>query len=313
LNASATARNPWAAAARLCAAHCAPKEKTSVPRIVINDCNVEFVEQGSGEPVVLLHSTGASSAQWRVLIDTLSARFHVIAPDFFGYGATAPWPGQGAFSLADEAALVHTLLDRLDEPAHLVGHSYGGAVALHVARARGEELRSLTLIEPVAFHLLRDGDEADMAALREIVEIADTVKVSLGCGDYLGGLGRFIDYWSGPGTWASIRMSKRIGMATSLAKVALDFHATINDASQLSDFETMAIPTLLMRGSCTALPTQRICNRLAGALPEASTRTIRGAGHMSPLTHRDEVNNLIVAHLDANRAERLSFGASLVA
>ena len=284
-----------------------------MPRIDINRCNFEFVEQGSGQPVVLLHSTGASSAQWRVLIGELSARFHVFAPDFYGYGATAPWPGQGAFSLADEAALVHTLLDRLDEPAHLIGHSYGGAVALHVARARGKDLRSLTLIEPVAFHLLRDGDETDMAALREIVEIADTVTLSLGCGDYLGGLGRFIDYWSGPGTWASIPMSKRSGMVTNFAKVALDFHATINDASRLSDFEVIAVPTLLMQGSCTALPAQRICNRLALALRSASSRTIRGAGHMSPLTHRDEVNDLIAAHLDANTVESFGAGASLAA
>jgi len=284
-----------------------------VPRIDINRCNVEFVDQGNGQPVVLLHSTGASSAQWRVLIDRLSARLRVIAPDFYGYGATAPWPGQGAFSLADEAALVNTLLDGLDEPAHLIGHSYGGAVALQVARARGRELRSLTLIEPVAFHLLRDGDETDTAALREIIGIADTVTRSLGCGDYLGGLGRFIDYWSGPGTWASIPMGKRSGMAKSLAKVALDFHATINDASRLGDLERIDVPTLLMQGSRTVLPARRICHRLALALPGASTRTIDGAGHMSPLTHRDQVNDLIVAHLDANTVERVGVGASLVA
>src|SRR6185503_3141479 len=66
--------------------------------------------------------------------------------------------------LGQEAALVRALLDRYDGPAHLVGHSYGGAVALNVAHSRGAMLRSLTLIEPVAFHLLRDGNEAASAA-----------------------------------------------------------------------------------------------------------------------------------------------------
>jgi pimeloyl-ACP methyl ester carboxylesterase len=284
-----------------------------MPRIVINHCNVELVEQGSGQPVVLLHSTAASSAQWRALVDKLGARFRAIAPDLYGYGATAPWPGHGAFSLADEAALVHALLDRLDEPAHLIGHSYGGAVALHVARTRGEVLRSLTLIEPVAFHLLRDGDATDLTALREIIAVADSVTRSLARGDYLGGLGRFVDYWSGPGTWASVPMSRRNGMVPSFAKVALDFHATINDTSRLSDFEMIAVPTLLVQGSGTTLPARRICNRLARALPEASTRTIGGAGHMSPITHRDEVNRLILAYLDANTVARTSVGVSLVA
>jgi pimeloyl-ACP methyl ester carboxylesterase len=284
-----------------------------MPRIDINGSNVQYVEQGSGQPVVLLHSTGASSTQWRALVDRLSARFHVMAPDLYGYGATAPWPGQGVFALAHEAALVQALLDRLAEPAHLIGHSYGGAVALHVARTRGEELRSLTLIEPVAFHLLRGGDETDVVALREITEVADMVTRSLACGDYVEGFGRFVDYWSGPGTWTGIPMAKRTGLAASLPKVALDFHATINETARLGDFEKLAVPTLLMHGSCTALPAQRICNRLARALPGASTRTIHGAGHMSPLTHRDEVNELIVAHLDANAVERWSTGAALVA
>ncbi len=284
-----------------------------MPRINVNGSRVEYVEQGSGQPVVLLHSTGGSGAQWRALVDRLSARFHVLAPDLYGYGGTAPWHGHGAFTLPDEAALVHTLLDCFDEPAHLVGHSYGGAVALHVARVRGEELRSLTLIEPVAFHLLRGGDDADAAALSEIVRIADGVTRSLACGDYIGGFGRFVDYWSGPGTWTSMPLPKREAMATSLPKVALDFHATLDDAARPGDFERIAVPTLLMQGSCTPLPTQRICHRLARVLPGASTTTIRGAGHMSPLTHRDGVNDLIVAHLAANAVERRSAGASLVA
>jgi hypothetical protein len=45
-------------------------------------------------------------------------------------------------------------------------------------------------------------------------------------------------------------------------------------------------------------------------LPDASTTTIRGAGHMSPLTHRDQVNDLVIAHLDANTAQRRNVGAA---
>jgi pimeloyl-ACP methyl ester carboxylesterase len=87
----------------------------------------------------------------------------------------------------------------------------------------------------------------------------------------------------------------------------------LNDAARTSDFERIAVPTLLVHGSGAALLTQRICHRLAHTLPGASTRTIRGAGHMSPLTHRDEVNDLIVAHLDANTVPDCLDGASLVA
>lgn len=266
-------------------------------RIDIHGAGIEYLEQGSGEPVMLLHSSGASSAQWRALIDRLSSRFRVIAPDLYGYGASANWSGDSAFSLDEEAALVLALLGRADEPVHLVGHSYGGAVALNIARTRGDLLRSLTVIEPVAFHLLR-GVTSDEVALQQITQITATVIRALGCGDYAGGYGEFVDYWSGCGTWAAIPAAKRHALAPQLRKVALDFHATLHEPAAIEDFRMMAVPTLVLQGGCTKLPTQRICERLAGSLPEMHLRTITGAGHMLPMTHRGEVNDSIVSHIE---------------
>jgi pimeloyl-ACP methyl ester carboxylesterase len=270
--------------------------------IRIKNCNVEVIRQGRGQPVVLLHSAGASANQWRALIDNLSARFLVLAPDLYGYGGTAPWPGHDEYSLGGEAALVGGLLDTLDEPAHLVGHSFGGAVALHVAHRRPGGLRSLTLIEPVAFHLLRDGDEIDKSALSEFIEGGKSVARALCQGEYHGGFERFVDYWSGPGSWAAMPAARRSNLASRLPQLVLTFHAATGDAACLEDFESMSVPTLLVQGSNTTLPARRACRRLALAWPEAQVRMISGAGHMSPMTHQEEVNQLIAAHLEANAA-----------
>jgi len=149
------------------------------------------------DPVVLLHCSGSSGAQWRPLAAALGKRYQVFAPDLIGYGASRPWVG-GEFSLAREAAAVRSLIGHLDETVHLVGHSYGGAVALNIARTRPELLRSLTLVEPSAFHLLRGGDATDLAALREITAVPFDARAALAAGDDCGGFGRFVDYWSGP-------------------------------------------------------------------------------------------------------------------
>ncbi len=66
-----------------------------MPRIEVSGSGVEYIDQGSGEPAVLLHCSASSSGQWRGLIDRLSRRFRVIAPDLYGYGRTAPWPERG--------------------------------------------------------------------------------------------------------------------------------------------------------------------------------------------------------------------------
>ena len=263
-----------------------------MPSLQISGSQVEYLERGSGEPVVLLHSSGASGAQWRALAERLSERYRVVAPDFYGYGATAPWSGRGAFSLAHEAEIVRALLARFDEPAHLVGHSYGGAVALHMARLHGEQLRSLAVIEPVAFHLLNERTE--------IVALADRVARAVASGDYFGGFASFVDYWSGPGSWEAIPAAKRVAMAARLPKVALDFQAVLSEPARADAFRGVAIPTFIIRGALSPRPTRGICELLAQVLPDAALTTLEGAGHMAPLTHADQVNRLIANHLDAS-------------
>jgi pimeloyl-ACP methyl ester carboxylesterase len=252
------------------------------------------------EPVVLLHCSGSSGAQWRALAARLAPRYRVLEPDLIGYGEAPPWSGGGRFNLAREAAPIRSLLGRLKAPAHLVGHSYGGAVALHLARTRPELVSSLTLVEPSAFHLLRNGDATDLAALREITDVAADALAALAVGDYSGGFGRFVDYWSGPGSWDEMSPQKRAAFAPQLAKVVLDFHALLSEPAELEDVCDIELPTLLVQGGCTRLPSRCVCARLRMALPEALFRVIQGAGHMSPVTHREQVKALIAAHIEAN-------------
>jgi pimeloyl-ACP methyl ester carboxylesterase len=277
-------------------------------RIDILGTGVEVMEQGRGEPVVLLHCSGSSGAQWRALAARLASRHRVLAPDLIGYGGTSGWHHRSGWCLAQEAALVRSLLGRLGRPAHLVGHSFGGAVALHVARTRPDLVTSLTLIEPTAFHLLRGGDAEDAEALREITAVAADAKAALAAGDYHGGFGRFVDYWSGPGSWAEMPQQKRERFAPLLAKVALDFDALLLEPAELEDVRNLALPTLLVQGGATRLPPRRVCKRLRDALP-AALRIVAGAGHMAPVTHRDEVNGLIAGHIAACSATPVAIAA----
>jgi pimeloyl-ACP methyl ester carboxylesterase len=264
-------------------------------RIEIGGTSIEYLDQGSGEPVLLLHCSGSSSAQWRSLAQRLAERYRVIAPDLYGYGGTAHWPGGRPFHLECEAEIVLALLARVGERAHLVGHSYGGAVALHLAAARGELLRSLTLIEPVAFYLLKG---ADAPALSEITKVGDNVARALASGDYVAGVRHFVDYWSGTQVQAQLPAEKSYATAARLPKIALDFHATLNYPGWLEDLRTLAVPTLLLSGTTSPLPTRRICELLAHALPHAELKAIAGAGHMAPITHRDPVNAIVTMHID---------------
>jgi pimeloyl-ACP methyl ester carboxylesterase len=275
-----------------------------MPVLELPGRSIEFADRGRGEPVILLHCSGGSGAQWRALAEALAPEMRTLAPDLHGYGRSGGWPGEPRdFRLADEAAAVLALLARLDEPAHLVGHSYGGAVALHVAHRRPQAVRSLAVIEPVALHLLAQ-DPADAATLHEIRAVADDVRAALAAGALEAGYARFVDYWSGPGAWNALPASKRDALAALLPKVALDFQAVFGDPAGLADFRALELPALVLQGGDTRAPVRRICERLAATLPDVRRKVIAGAGHMLPLTHRAEVEALLLAHLRAHARGR---------
>ena len=266
-----------------------------MPTFPIGNVPVEFVELGSGDPVVLLHSSGSSRAQWRSLIDRLSRDFRVLAPDLYGYGATGAWPSRTHFTLEDEAQIVLELLGRCGEPAHLVDSWAPWRCTWRASAATSLQPR---VIEPVAFHLLRDGDYEDDAALAEVAHIAGKVERSLDRGDYEHGFGSFVDYWSGAGAWAAIPQAKRSAIAAHLPKVALDFRATIRDSARPRDFRRLAMPALVIEGGRSPRPTRRSCARLARTLPDVRLATVAAGGHMCPVTHREETNALLAAFLE---------------
>jgi pimeloyl-ACP methyl ester carboxylesterase len=245
----------------------------------------------------MIHCSSATKAEWQSLCETLNADFRSVAVDQWGCGQRAPWTGQGEFNLVSEAAPIIGLIRNIGTPVHLVGHSYGGGVALRIARELPELIRSLTLIEPSSFHLLKAGEPDDQILLQEVTGVADTVNEAVSSGKYWSGAGHFVDYWSGEGTWDAMSHKLQMTLSQTLDKVILDFKALLNEPASLEDYGTIACPTLILCGEWARRPSRRIVQMLAGAMPKAYVQEVAGAGHMSPLTHPDTVNDLIREHL----------------
>jgi len=96
-----------------------------------------FEEHGSGPPLLLLHGLGESLFTWHEVLPALAARHRVIALDLKGFGLSDK-PDDGAYSADDQAALVaRFIIERGLTGVGVVGHSFGGTVALRTALADG--------------------------------------------------------------------------------------------------------------------------------------------------------------------------------
>jgi pimeloyl-ACP methyl ester carboxylesterase len=264
------------------------------PREPRRSSAVGYSVQGDGPAVVLLHSSMSHKGQWDALAEQLSRGHRVIAVDLFGYGDT-PFPLLiHDFGLADEARLVEWVLQetlQADEPFHLIGHSYGGAVALHLAHSLPQRVKSLALFEPTAFHLLarKDATMTDVQALTEVQVMARSVNRGLANGNLLPAAARFIDYWSGSGAFARLSKEKRHALAQQLRKVSLDFLAVCSEPLTLADCRSITIPVCLIAGLLSPLSAQAVTAALAKNLPDNQLHWVN-AGHMAPITEADKVN-----------------------
>lgn len=270
----------------------------------------QIASMSSPATVIALHCSGASAGEWSSLGETLGSEFPLAAPEHYGCEGPGPWVGTHAFALADEAARTIDLIDRGEGKIHLVGHCYGGGVALHAALARPDRIASLTLYEPSTFYLLRQMGDKGAAAFAEISGVARFTGERILTGDYVGAARFFVDYWSGEGALAAMRPSVQAGLVRWAPKVSLDFHALLEEPTPIEAYRELQAPTLVIRGEHAPLPTYTIAEELPTLMPRARLSVVPGAGHMGPLTHASAVSELIAAHIRANDAASLPPGAA---
>ena len=128
-------------------------------QLTVSGVEIAYLDQGTGPAVVIGHCSSASHKEWLPLIAELQSDWRVLAPDFIGYGQSDPWPANEPFRTDADLSVLLSVADKADGELHLVGHSYGAALALEATRTLGSRVKSLVLIEPVSFHLSakRDG------------------------------------------------------------------------------------------------------------------------------------------------------------
>lgn len=247
------------------------------------------------DTVLLLHSSASSSHQWQALMQQLQAAHRVIAVDLHGHGRQADWRGDSPLRLDDEAALALAMLP--PEGAHVVGHSYGGAVAMQLATLRPHAVRSLVVYEPVLASWLID-DDARSAPAREFLAVGGFVDRALVRGEIELASWHFVDYWGGPGAWTAMTPERQRAIARRMPAVGAHFGALLGARLSPSAVAAFDMPMLCLHGELTRASTRRVAQLLGAVVPQARHEALHGMGHLGPITHATEVNAVIQAFIE---------------
>ncbi len=241
-------------------------------------------------PALALHCMMGNGAYWGPIAKRLEGRGDLKGFDMPGHGRSGPWtPGS-------EGPDFHTAVTRIaasfiDRPLDLIGHSLGATVALRIAVAAPDAVRSLTLIEPVLFAAAHDPDQtARDQAMADHLAHGRPDDAARG----------FIDLW-GAQPFDSLPQPAREAMTRQIGLVAeTDDTLTRDKANILREggLESIEAPVLIVAGGNSPPVIHRIADALAARLADVGRAVVPDAGHMLPLTHPDQTAGLIALNLD---------------
>ena len=244
---------------------------------------------GGGPPLVLLHATLSSSAQLQPLADRLAATFTVIAVDRRGSGESRP-PGAPPAGPIDVAVHVGDLAAVLAAervgPVLVVGHSYGGCLALEFAARCPDLVAGSWVFEPPYAPV---GPSAVRAVL------ADVARRTAAAGRRGGGgaaAEAFLSAVAGRGAVGRLSPAAR-------QRIRLAGSAALADAALLglepAGLERIRCPVVVATGTARVPFYATIAEALVGRVSDAVHEWIDGAAHGAPMTHVDVVAEAIEA------------------
>lgn len=260
--------------------------------------NVHPITRNSGKaPVVALHSSASTGAQWKKLLEDMEGRYDVIAPDLPGYGNGHLTADDEQDGVAAAAAPIIRRIEAFGTQVHLVGHSFGANIALKIAMMRPDLIKSLCLYEPACFHFLRHGDQTDRDLFSGIVDISETLSANAQAGDPEKGMRRFIDFWNGADAWQRMPDYAQRHLSTQANSVMDDFRRGFAENWMPDELARLEMPTLVMMGMESPALAQCVAMRITDAIPGARLAMLPGLGHMAPLSAPKWVNPRIIGHI----------------
>ncbi|HTV68901.1 MAG TPA: alpha/beta hydrolase [Rhizobiaceae bacterium] len=252
---------------------------------------IDYVETGSGPVLLFLPGSYSTPAAWRPIQKLLPAGYRMAGTSLCGYGATEDTRTPADSGIEHEVEIVARVAQRLGDPIHLIGHSFGGTVALAAALSRRMEVASLSLFEANPLALL-----VGSALYNETLAMSRGFKAAVDAGE-ADAPARIIDFWGGAGSFAAMPEAVRDYCRKTVGANVIDWETDFGFLAGASDYAKLAMPVLLVRGALANPAMVAITDVLADALPNARRAVVPGAGHFLVSSHPAQCASLLGSFL----------------
>ena len=261
---------------------------------VLEGGHVDYEESGTGPTIIFVPGSCSTGAAWRPLITSLDGKFRCVTTSLLGYGGTTERRTARDPSITHEVNVVESVIQKAGGHGHLVGHSFGGLVALATALSNRVTIASLAIIEAPAAELLRErGELRQYSAFRQMTD----AYVASFRGGNEEAVTAMIDFYGGVGTFASWPPRVRAYAVETTPVNILDWASAYAFPLSAASLAAIEIPVLVFRGGASHPAAQRANALVSECISGASLVTVEGAAHFMIATHAGEVGREIARHV----------------
>ena len=273
----------------------------TLPRAQLAGLQLPYVDQGSGEVVVLVHGSNSDHRIWDQLRGTLASSCRVIALSQRYFGKD-PWPDDGdKFSMSTHADdLAEFIASFRVGPVTIVGWSYGGGAALAMAARNHALVKRMFLYEPSLATFVTGADDARQA-LDDRLAMMSTAKPLAAAGDFAGAVRLFMDSVNAEtGAFESLSSDVRTLMIENARMLPLLFAGRPPPAITEAHLRELAVPITIALGQESRASYQIAARSAATLLPRAQLSVIKGARHLWPVQEPQAFCQAVATFLSQN-------------
>lgn len=267
-----------------------------MPKDIRQGAGTHWVVTGTGDrPALAIHCMLGSAEIWTPVFSRLGDRVTATAIDLPGHGRSDPWqadPAPGSY----QTLATRITASFIDRPVDLIGHSFGAIVALRIAVAAPEAVRSLTLVEPPFFAAIAGSAECDLW-----LEKQDRLDALFAAGRYDDAARDFMADWGAGVPWDALPERQRDRFIQQIPMLAGVGPSNFHDPAEIlrpGGIEAIDAPCLMVHGANSPAATVAINEAIAARMADVGLASVPEAGHMLPLTHPAQMADLIAVNLE---------------
>jgi esterase len=255
--------------------HLPPQVKT----LPINGYEMAYLERGTGNPMVLVHGGVSDYRHWLLQVRPFSVNYRTISVSLRHFYPER-WNGDGGdFSVGQHVRDMVSFITKLNAcPVHLVGHSLGGDVALLLASAHPDLLRSLVLVEPAPMYSLLPKTPETIEGIEKSRASFSAALECLQRGDLDKGVEHFIDDIGGSGTWEKVSERQKEIFRDNAWSIR-SLNAAAQEPFTCADAVKINLPLLLVAGEKSERAYKIMMDALLPCLNQHEKITILNAPH----------------------------------